>query len=312
MNDIFMIILSTIFFYWLFQGYFSLNNIKKLLNLNSWISIIVEGFIFVLLISIILYLSSDTIYTMAPNENDIPKFEVNVTTGQVNNSLTIKDSTINIPDVVAKGLTHLGTGAGIAAGLKGGASIAKASGLSPAAKIGIMTGGAAIGGIGITVTNVANSFLQKRIDSIAVNSTKSNPISTSISPSSSNSNNGDGPAAFSIEPGADLDTVMTLLNTNLILHICILYLPIALMILYISTMVFENKWNLTFIKNLFGERFYNLLIKSLSYSAKYNKVWMFIAWIFLIFGGIVGIYISQILIDNIDIISEIVKESKNK
>jgi hypothetical protein len=52
-----------------------------------------------------------------------------------------------------------------------------------------------------------------------------------------------GLSFFSIEPGADLDKVMSLLNANYILHICILYLPIDLMILYVSTMtmVFENK-----------------------------------------------------------------------
>lgn len=61
---------------------------------------------------------------------------------------------------------------------------------------------------------------------------------------------------------------MSLLDANYILHICILYLPIGLMILYVSTMVVENKWNLIFIKNIFGERFYNLLIKSLSYTDK--------------------------------------------
>jgi hypothetical protein len=81
------------------------------------------------------------------------------------------------------------------------------------------------------------------------------------------------------------------------------------MILYVSTMVVENKWNLMFIKNIFGERFYNLLIKSLSYTGKYNRIWMFIAWVFLVFASLLALYISYYLGNNIDIISEIVQQS---
>jgi hypothetical protein len=86
-------------------------------------------------------------------------------------------------------------------------------------------------------------------------------------------------SAFSIEPSADLDTVMSLLDANYTLHICILYLPIVLMILYQSSRIVGNKEyarNLIFIKNIFGEGFYNLLIKSLSYTGKYNIILMFI------------------------------------
>ena len=97
---------------------------------------------------------------------------------------------------------------------------------------------------------------------------------------------------------------MSLLNINFILHICILYLPIAFMILYLSTMGIENKLNLIFIKNIFGEWFYNLLIKSLSYAGKYNRIWMFIAWVFLVFGSISALYVSYFILNNIDIISE--------
>lgn len=167
----------------------------------------------------------------------------------------------------------------------------------------------------MTIASTIGQFIQNKIDNTQkeVNNLKITKTPKSNPTISSNSgNDNDGPVAFSIEPYTDLDTVMSLLNSNLILHICILYLLVALLILYISTMVIENKWNLMFIKNIFGERFYNLLIKSLSLSGKNNKIWMFIGWLFLIFASIVALYLSFFLLNYIDIISNIVEQSKNK
>lgn len=167
--------------------------------------------------------------------------------------------------------------------------------------------------------------LLKKMDnaavSTAVKSSTSSTTSTSAQASSTQptptsntggDSSGDGFSAFSIEPSADFDTVMSLLNANHILHLCILYLPIALMILYVSTMIVENKWNLIFIKNIFGEWFFNLVIKSLSYTGKYNRIWMLIGWVFLVFASLVALYISYYFVNNIDIISEIVQQSKAK
>jgi general stress protein CsbA len=81
------------------------------------------------------------------------------------------------------------------------------------------------------------------------------------------------------------------------------------MVLYISTMIVENKWNLIFIKNIFGDWFYNLLIKCLSYTGKYNRIWILIGWVILVFASLVALYISDYLVNNIDIISEIVQQS---
>lgn len=57
----------------------------------------------ILLICLVFYLMSSI--ADAPEVNDLPKPEVKVTTGNVNNSINIKDSNINIPNVVATGLT---------------------------------------------------------------------------------------------------------------------------------------------------------------------------------------------------------------
>jgi hypothetical protein len=235
--NFYIIVPSTIFFYCLFQGYFSIRNIKNLLYSYPLISTLFNFFVSLFLICLLLYLFSDTVYAMAPEGYNFPNSEVKLTTGDVSNSVHIKDSNINIPNTVATGLTNLGTGAAIAAGLKGGASIAKASGLSPGAKIGVMAAGAIIGGATVTVVNAVGSISQKKTDNAVTSVGKSNPTI----PPTSNPGSGNGGVAFSIEPNADLDTVINLLDANLILHICILYLPIALMILYISTMIVENK-----------------------------------------------------------------------
>lgn len=241
--DLYIIVASTIFFYCLFQGYFgsAVYNIKLYLQSHPLISTIFKLLGVLLVICLVLYLFSDTAYAMAPEGSDLPKPEVKVTTSDNHNTLSINNSSINIPDTVARGLTNVGTGAAVAAGLKGGASIAKASGLSPTAKIGVMSVGAVIGASTVTIANAIGSISQKKIDNAVVASSvkSSTPPTTPTSPPTSNP--GSGSAAFSIEPGADLDTVMSLLDANHILHICILYLPIALMILYVSTMVVENK-----------------------------------------------------------------------
>jgi hypothetical protein len=84
------------------------------------------------------------------------------------------------------------------------------------------------------------------------------------------------------------------------------------MILYISTMVLENKWNLIFIKNIFGEKVYNFIIKLFTYSGKYNRIWMLFGWIILMIVSLVALYIYSFLFNNMDIIGEILYQTKPK
>lgn len=51
----------------------------------------------------------------------------------------------------------------------------------------------------------------------------------------------DGPAAFYIEPTADLDTVMALLNANYLLHWCIIGFIYCIIILLIAKKVVNNQ-----------------------------------------------------------------------
>lgn len=256
----------------------------------------------VLLICLLLYLITDTVYAMVPvpedSASDLPKPEVKVTTGDVSNSVQIKDSKINIPNEVATGLTNLDSGAAVAAGLKGGASIAK--GLPPVARLGILIAEGVSGGVIVAGANAANSLIQKKMDSSVV------------APSSGSNSNTGGPAAFSVEPSADIDTVMTLLNSNLILHFCILYLMWGLLVIYLADKVIENKWNLMFIKNIFGERIHSFVMKSFTYASKSNKIWLMLVFILLFSSSLGSLFFSYFILNNLDIISEIVQQSKGK
>lgn len=291
-----MFLPSVIFFYCLFEGYLSIVNLKRytvFVYNYKYINYIKYIFI-VLIIVTVLYFSMWEVHAAGPEDGNIPpKATLNIKENQ--NTLSIKDSVINIPDAVAKGLTNLGTGAAVAAGLKAGATAAKTAGLTPSTKLSIIGAGAVLGGATVVTCNAINSMIHKK-----------NNSGTNTPPKTNTGGDG-GQNAFSIEEGPDLNTIMVLLDANYILHLCIIYLSFALAILYFSHLLVENKWNLLFIKNTFGEWFYNLLIKSLRNLGKFNKIWLFITFVFLIFGVIVTLYISYFLVNNFDIISEIVK-----
>nr|YP_009364362.1 hypothetical protein [Ophiocordyceps sinensis]ARF03430.1 hypothetical protein [Ophiocordyceps sinensis]QDH07224.1 hypothetical protein [Ophiocordyceps sinensis] len=302
--NLYIIIPSTIFFYCLFQGYFSLHNIKNLLHSYPWIATTFKLLAWLLLICLLLYLFTGTVYAMAPEECDLAKPEVKVITGDLSNSVHIKDSNIIIPNAVATGLTNLGTGAAVAAGLK----IYKYVGGRPTAKIGAaIVGGVAAAAI-VVGANATNSILQKNADSTASLQSKN----TTTPPRSYHPGSSDGPAAFSIEPSADIDIVMALLNSSFILQFCILYLIWTLLVIYIANRVVDNKWDLRYIKTIFGERIHYFVIKSLTYTSKTNKIWLMVIFILLFISSLASLYFSYFILNNIDIISEIVQQSKGK
>jgi len=174
--------------------------------------------------------------------------------GDIGNDYT--STNITMSDTVKSGLMNLGTGVAVAAGLIGGSTIAaKASGASITAKIGIMAAGGVIGGASIVLANATNTILQKKFDkdrSVVVESTDSalNTIkevgSSETKPKLSmveSKSIYDVYNVSSFEEGADINTIIALLDANYILHISIAYLPIALMILYISNSIVEKQLN---------------------------------------------------------------------
>nr|YP_009327816.1 hypothetical protein [Epichloe typhina]APB96775.1 hypothetical protein [Epichloe typhina] len=250
------------------------------------------------LISITLYFMMDTVYTMAPEGIKEP---ITVKVGDNQNTINLNNTSINIPASVTKGLTNLGTGAAAVAGIKAGVSLAKTSGLYTTAKLGLMTAGAVIAGSTVTVVNTINSLDSSKVTTSEATKSSSNIPFPNNSPTSS---------AFSIEPGADLDTILSLLNANNVLHICITYLIIIMLILYIADNITSKKWNLLFIKRIFGVTTYNLIIKWFTFTSRYNKIWIGIAWLLLLIASFVTLYVSSYLSNNIEILADIINNKK--
>lgn len=165
--DFYIIVTSTIFLFGLFKGVFSIQNINKFFGIHPWIAIGVKILGFVLFFGLLFYLCGDVCYAAGPEGNDLPKVEVKVS-GDNDNTLSINNSTFNVPDSVARGLINVGTGAAVAAGLKAGASIAKTSGYSPAVKLGAVLITGVSGGVIATGSSAANSIFQKKVDSLLI------------------------------------------------------------------------------------------------------------------------------------------------
>ena len=193
----------------------------------------------------------------------------------------------------------------MAAGMTAVGHIAKSSNMPLGVKIGATAAGGAIAGCLFVVTNAINTLVQRKVE---------DKTSSPGPGPSSNSSNDSYPASSVLEDSENnsstIETIMDLLNSNLVLNMCILYLLVALAVLFISTKVVSKKYNLTFIKNIFGERFYYYFIKGLSYTNKSNEIWMFIVWILLIIASLGTTYIAYLLITHIDIISETYQNSK--
>ena len=77
LNDLYIIVPSTVFFLCLFQEYFSFKNINKFFQLYPRIVIALKILGMVLIISLVFYLFIDVAYAMSPE--DLPKRDLKVT-----------------------------------------------------------------------------------------------------------------------------------------------------------------------------------------------------------------------------------------
>lgn len=255
--------------------------------------------VIVLILCLVLYLTSKGVYA-----EDIPKPEVKV----ADNTINIHNPNISVPaDAVAKGLTNVGVGAAIAGGMSAMAALMKSS---PAIKVGTVIAGGAAAGVLVTATNAANSIAQNKINykTFTAGVTTSATSSTPTGRPSSND-----PTAFSIHSIGNKfkdSNVMDLLNSNCYLHIIILYLLFNLTILLLSNFIIDYNWKFLFIKNIFGVRFYNLVMKTINYSSKVNKILIWLIIILLIISSIGSLSISYFILNNIEAISDIIQRFK--
>nr|YP_009364334.1 hypothetical protein [Ophiocordyceps sinensis]ARF03400.1 hypothetical protein [Ophiocordyceps sinensis]QDH07248.1 hypothetical protein [Ophiocordyceps sinensis] len=253
-------------------------------------------FILGLLLLLFLYCNIETVYCL--DEETSKKLAGKGVS--VNNNVNIQN--VNLPDSFFKVLTSIGIAGAVGGGMAATAKVIKTSGGSPIAKLGLITLGGLAGGVTATISNNGNSIIEKKIN-----------YTTGSNIGVNNTNDGNnGPSAFSIEPSADIDTVMSFLNANYLLHVYVLYFIWAILILYISNKVVKNDWKLIYIKNMFGERIHSFVTKSFTYTSKSNNFFIVLGWILLILSSIYSLYIANFLVNNIDIISEIVLESKSK
>nr|YP_009327783.1 hypothetical protein [Epichloe typhina]APB96742.1 hypothetical protein [Epichloe typhina] len=127
--------------------------------------------------------------------------------------------------------------------------------------MGIMAVTALLTGAIATTVNTVNTIINKKIDKSFTEEVKlmqvkeesysskagasstgsSSPNSPKLDPSLPKPGD-DGPAAFSIEPSADIDTIMALLNANYVVHICIIMFIWSIFILFLSNKV-VNTYN---------------------------------------------------------------------
>lgn len=94
------------------------------------------------------------------------------------------------------------------------------------------------------------------------------------------------------------------------LNICTLLLLSNIFALYMNSKIINNKWSLSYIKKIFGDRFYYYFLKALTFTSKSNEIWMLFAWILLAISSLASIYFAYNLIIHIDIITELHEYSK--
>ena len=263
------------------------NNLRNKLIWSQNNQIEFSIYLFIIVIVILFVFMPDTITYFSSEETD--KVAANIQ----GNSVNIHNPNVNIPNSFTKAVASLGIGGTIAAGMTTAGTLAKTSG-PVGVRLGTMAAGGAVGGALFVTANYFNTVLQKEAKPV---SNKTDIIFSTKSALDGNEND-------------SLNAVLGLFNINLMLNICILYLLIVLAILFISSIIIENKLSLAFLKNIFGTHFHSFIMKMLEYSAKTNKVWMLIAWIILIIATLGSICISYFLLTHLDTIVEIYQNSK--
>jgi hypothetical protein len=109
-----------------------------------------------------------------------------------------------------------------------------------------------------------------------------------------------------IDPSVNqIERAIEFLYTNLGLSVCIFYSLDLLIALYINTKIVSNKWEFTYIKSIFGERYHKYFMKGLTFTSKSNELWMYIIFILSVIASISAIFMVYFLINYIDLITEL-------
>ena len=325
--DLFVILSVAVVLFCLFEGYFT----KRLKDFGVLLfnPVAFEYLMVVLFICLVLYsydcFTLDFYHLMGSEGGDLPKPNVNLEGSSVN----IHNPNINVnTTALAKGLTNVGVGAAVAGGMSAASSIVKTTALPPVVKFGTVVAGGAAAGVLVTAANAANSITQAKINSSIPTSgpggSNAGGYSCDVGYNTSNTGNTgnnttntftgsdnwslDDCVAFS---AYDDDSVMVLLNSNFVLHIIILYLLFNLVILLSSRLIIQGSLKLAFVKNIFGDHIHKLVVKAIDYISTFNNVWIWIIVVLLTISSIGSLSISYFILNNIDIISDLVKPTNS-
>lgn len=77
-------------------------------------------------------------------------------------------------------------------------------------------------------------------------------------------------------------------------------------------MIYKYKDKLEFLKKWLGNNIYLLILKIIFIGSKYNNIWIGFVFISIILISLLNLWSSYFLYNNIDIIINLIEESKNK
>jgi hypothetical protein len=283
MMDYLFILTVAILVFCLDQGIFG----KNLKSIYSTIFNVKNvGYLALLFMLVLLFLNLDYSIEYCINKDIEDKLKA---AASINNSVHVHNPNINISGSMANALTNVGIGAAVG-GISAGAKIVKSSSLPILGKLGIVIAG----GLGSGVITAGTSA------AIKISNHKDGPSSTSTITDNNFS-------AKSIDDNIELESVMTLLNSEFILNIVIVYLVISLLTLYLIDMAIKNNSEFTLLKNFFSEHIYKFFISTMKFSSKSNKTFLLITWTILFICCVSSLSFSYFILNNIDIISDIIK-----
>jgi hypothetical protein len=110
----------------------------------------------------------------------------------------------------------------------------------------------------------------------------------------------------------NLERVLLFLYINSILHACIFIIIGSLALLFISNRVIKNRWELKWIDTILSKYIYRLIIKFLTLDIfiKYINLFTSVGIVLIILISIITLWMSDFLIDHIEMISVIIQNSK--
>jgi hypothetical protein len=162
------------------------------------------------------------------------------------NSVTINNPNVIVPDSFSRAVASLGVGGSVAAGITTAGAFMK-SGAPLGLKLGVTAAGGAIGGALFVSSNYMNTIIQRKADTTSISKTTDSFSAKSMFT---------GPYSDDYY----LNAVLGLLDANFLIHICMLYLLICLILLYLSNSISHEN-----IESKF-------LVKLLKYFKKTNKI----------------------------------------